>query len=231
MKSLVSDTGVIISLVTNNLLWILPHLKKQLRGKLLLSEGVKEEIINRPLRSKKFKLEALIVQDYYREGIFTLVKNKFSQKKTEELLNLANSCFQTNGHNVKVVDKAEIETLMVVIQNKADAMVMDERTLRLLIEGPEKLEHVLSSRLHKKVHINKANARKFQELTKGINIIRSTELAYIAYKMKLLDKYITAKKVIDNSLRKELLEGTLWALKLNGCSISEQEINQILRMN
>jgi hypothetical protein len=231
MKSIVFDTGVIISLVTNNLLWILPPLKKQLRGKLLMSEGVKGEIIDRPLKSKKFKLEALIVQDYLREGVFTLVKNKFSQKKTDELLNLANSCFHARNHNVKVVDRAEIETLMVVIQNKADAMVMDERTLRLLIEDPAKLEHVLTSRLHTKVHMNKESIKKFHELTKNVKVIRSTELAYVAYKMKLLDKYITAKKVIYNTLRKELLEGTLWALKLNGCSISEQEINQVLKMD
>ncbi len=229
MKSIVFDTGTIISLVTNNILWILPHLKKQMRGKFLLSESVKKEIIDNPLKSKKFKLEALIVQDYLREGVFTLTKNKFSKEKTDEMLNLANSCFNARGHNVKVVDRAEIETLMVVLQNKADAMVMDERTLRLLVENPEKLEHVLSSRLRTKVEMNKNNAKRFQELTKDIKIIRSTELAYIAYKMKLLDRYITAKKVLDTTLRKELLEGTLWALKLNGCSISHEEINEMLR--
>jgi hypothetical protein len=229
MKSIVFDTGTIISLVTNNILWILPHLKKQMRGKFLLSESVKQEIIDNPLKSKKFKLEALIVQDYLREGTFTLAKNKFSKEKTDEMLNLANSCFSARGHNVKVVDRAEIETLIVVLQNKADAMVMDERTLRLLVENPGKLEHVLSSRLRTKVEMNKNNAKRFQELTKDIKIIRSAELAYIAYKMKLLDKYITAKKVLDTTLRKELLEGTLWALKLNGCSISQEEINEMIR--
>jgi len=229
MRSIVFDTGTIISLVTNNLLWILPNLKKQMRGKFLLSEAVKCEIIDRPLKSKKFKLEALIVQDYLREGIFTLAKNKNSKKETEELLNLANSCFIARGHKVKIVDQAEIETLMVVIENKAEAMVMDERTLRLLVENPEKLKQVLSSRMHTKVELNKENIKRFKNLVKDINIIRSTELAYIAYKLKLLDKYITAKKVLDKTLRKELLEGTLWALKLKGCSISENEINEILR--
>ena len=149
----------------------------------------------------------------------------------DELLSLANSCFKTKGHDVKIVDRAEVETLMVVLANKALAMVIDERTLRLLIEDPEKLKKVLESRLHTNVEMNKQNISKFKEITKDIKIIRSTELAYAAYKLDLLNKYITAKKVLDKTLKKELLEGALWALKLKGCSISGEEINKILEIN
>ncbi|MBT3691343.1 hypothetical protein HOG16_03835 [Candidatus Woesearchaeota archaeon] len=230
MRALVFDTGSIISLVTNNLLWILPPLKKQFRGDFLISEAVKGEIIDHPLKTKKFKLEGLIIQDYLREGVFSMAKNIYSSKKTDELLNLANSCFNTRNHPVKIVDRAEIETLMIVLENKAAAMVIDERTLRLLIENPEKLQKVLESRLHTKMEINKQNVAKFKEMTKYIKIIRSTELAYAAYKLDLLNKYITANKVLDKTLKKELLEGTLWALKLKGCSISSEEINEVLKM-
>jgi hypothetical protein len=229
MRALVFDTGSIISLVTNNLLWTLVPLKKQFRGSFLISEAVKEEIINHPLKTKKFKLEGLMIQDYLREGIFSLATNKYSSTGAEELLHLANSCFSTKGHPVKIVDKAEIETLMIVLENRALAMVIDERTLRLLVENPKKLEKVLESRLRTNIKMNKKNVDKFKELTKDIKILRSTEIAYIAYKLKLLNKYITAKKVLDPSLKKELLEGTLWALKLKGCSISTEEINEILR--
>ena len=230
MRALVFDTGSIISLVTNNLLWILPPLKKQFRGDFLISEAVKGEIIDHPLKTKKFKLEGLIIQDYLREGVFSMAKNIYSSKKTDELLNLANSCFNTRNHPVKIVDRAEIETLMIVLENKAAAMVIDERTLRLLIENPEKVQKVLEYRLHTKMEINKQNVAKFKEMTKYIKIIRSTELAYAAYKLDLLNKYITANKVLDKTLKKELLEGTLWALKLKGCSISSEEINEVLKM-
>lgn len=230
MRALVFDTGSIISLVTNNLLWILPPLKKQFRGNFLISEAVKGEIIDHPLKTKKFKLEGLIIQDYLREGIFTLAKNKYSKKETDDLLDLANSCFNTGNHPVKIVDKAEVETLKIVLENKALAMVIDERTLRLLIENPEKLQKVLESRLHKSIQMNQENVSKFKEITKDIKIIRSTELAYAAYKLDLLNKYITAKKVIDKTLKRDLLDGTLWALKLKGCSISSEEINEILKI-
>ncbi len=230
MRALVFDTGSIISLVTNNLLWILGPLKKQFRGSFLISEAVKEEIINHPLKTKKFKLEGLMVQDYLREGVFSLAKNKYSSVEAEELLDLANSCFSTRGHPVKIVDKAEIETLMIVLENRALAMVIDERTLRLLVENPKKLEKVLESRLRTNIKMNKKNVDKFKELTQDIKIMRSTELAYIAYKLNLLNRYITAKKVLDPTLKKELLEGALWALKLKGCSISGEEINEMLGM-
>lgn len=171
-----------------------------------------------------------MVQDYLREGVFSLAKNKYSSVEAEELLDLANSCFSTRGHPVKIVDKAEIETLMIVLENRALAMVIDERTLRLLVENPKKLEKVLESRLRTNIKMNKKNVDKFKELTQDIKIMRSTELAYIAYKLNLLNRYITAKKVLDPTLKKELLEGALWALKLKGCSISGEEINEMLGM-
>lgn len=230
MKALVFDTGSLISLVTNNLVWILRPLKKQFRGNFLISEAVKKEIIDHPLTTKKFKLEGLMIQDLFREGILKLARNKYSQEKTNEMLHTANSCFYARHNPVKVVDKAEIETLMIVLQNKAEAMVIDERTLRLLIEDPEKLRKVLESRTHTKVEINKENLSKFKELTKDVKILRSTELAYVAYKLNILDKYITAKEITDKHLKRELLEGALWALKLKGCSISGEEINKILDM-
>ncbi len=230
MKSIVFDTGSIISLVTNNILWILDPLKKHLRGNFLISEDVKREIIDHPLQTKKFKLEGLIIQDYLREGIFTLSKNKYTKKQTLELLDLANKCYSAKGHNVKVVDLAEIETLQIVLENKANAMVMDERTLRLLIEDPQKLKKVLKYRLHTSVEINKENIKKFKEITKNVKIIRSAEIAYAAYKLGILDRYITAKKVVDKTLKRELIHGTLWALKLKGCSISQQEIDFITNL-
>jgi|TARA_Y100000034_G_C6759565_1_gene338198 hypothetical protein len=229
MKSIVFDTGSIISLVTNNLLWILEPLKKHLRGNFLISEDVKREIIDHPLQTKKFKLEGLIIQDYLREDIFHLSKD-IQKNKTKELLDLANNCYITNGHPTKVVDLAEIQTLQIVLENKANAIVMDERTLRLLVEDPQKLKKVLKYRLHTKVEINKENIKKFKEITKDVKIIRSTEIAYAAFKLGILDKYITAKKITDKTLKRELIYGTLWALKLKGCSISEQEIEKITNL-
>ena len=57
-------------------------------------------------------------------------------------------------------------------------------------------------------------------------MIRSVELVTISYELGLLDKYIVNIK----NPRKALLEGVLWGVKLNGASVSEREIKEIVKM-
>ena len=59
MKALVFDSGPIINLALNNMLWILKPLKEKFKGDFYITESVKRECIDRPLTSKKFKYEAL----------------------------------------------------------------------------------------------------------------------------------------------------------------------------
>ena len=67
---------------------------------------------------------------------------------------------------------------------------------------------------------------EFRTLTRHVELIRSAELVTIAYEKGLLDKFL----VKVPQARKELLESVLWGVKLNGCAISEQEINEIVQM-
>ena len=48
----------------------------------------------------------------------------------------------------------------------------------------------------------------------------------IGYERGLLDSFIT--KISD--ARKNLLESVLWGLKLNGCAVSKDEIEQIMKI-
>ena len=105
-------------------------------------------------------------------------------------------------------------------------MVVDEKTTRLLIENPKKLHIIIDHNLHSKVEINRDNLREFSKITKNVKIIRSVELAAVAYEKSLLDKYIPN---LDNS-RRILLESVLWGVKLNGCAVSRDEIDQIVRI-
>ena len=43
MRSIIFDTGPIISLVTNNMLWLLEPLKKQFKGEFYITKSVKKE--------------------------------------------------------------------------------------------------------------------------------------------------------------------------------------------
>jgi hypothetical protein len=230
MKSIVFDTSTVISLVTNNLLWVTAKLKEQFNGHFVIPKSVEHELIGHPLKTRRFKLEAIVINDYVEEGIFKLHSSAAIKETTHKLLSLANNIFIAKNNPIRILQQGEVEAIALALHLKSDALAVDERTLRLLIENPEKNHKILERKMHTKIIVNKENLNEFQRLTKGIKILRSTELVTVAYDMGLLNKYITAKKQLHRELRKPLLEGALWGLKLHGCSISESEINDILKL-
>ena len=60
----------------------------------------------------------------------------------------------------------------------------------------------------------------------GIRVIRSLELVTIAYELGFFKDYYL--ELPDP--KKTLLEGLLWAIKLNGCSVSEHEIGEVMQI-
>jgi predicted nucleic acid-binding protein len=225
-KIIVFDTGPIISLATNNLLWILEPLKKEFDGEFLIPECVKKELIDRPLKGKRFKFEAMQVLSLMNRGILKLVEDPEVKAESKRLLDLANRIFKAKGNWMQLVHEAEIQAVALDKITDAAAFVVDERTMRMLIEYPEKLRKIMEHKLHLNIEIDKKNLAEFKKSTRDIDMIRSTELVTIAFEKGLLDKYLPN---LPNP-RKELLESVLWGVKLNGCSISEMEINKILKI-
>ncbi|MEM2121849.1 MAG: hypothetical protein QXU20_04300 [Candidatus Woesearchaeota archaeon] len=230
-KAIIFDSGPIISLTLNNLLWILEELKKEYGGIFLISETVKTELIDRPFLTKKYKFEALQVMREIYNGTINVVKSEIIKKRTEEILRIANTTFKAHNSFVQIVQQGEIESIAAYKHLNAEALVIDERTTRMLIEQPNELKKLMESRLHTKVEIDKENFLKLKEILSDINVIRSAEIATIAYEKKILNSLIVPEEEKSyKNLKIELLESILWGLKLSGCSISEQEINKILRI-
>ena len=227
MKTIIFDTGPVITLTMNNLLWLLEPLKKISKANFCITDLVKKELVDNPLtRTRRFKFEALQVLSYIENGILEVIGNDEIKNQTEKLLSMANSCFSAFGHTMNLVHDAEMSAIALYLQKNADAFAVDEKTTRLLIENPRKLHHILRHNLHTKVEINKNSLKNFQKLTKNVRMIRSVELVTVAYEKGLLDKYLP--HMADS--RKELLESVLWGVKLNGSAVTRKEIEQILRM-
>lgn len=227
MKTIVFDTGPIITLTMNNLLWLLEPLKKMSKANFYITDLVKKELVDNPLtKTKRFKFEALQVLHYIEKGILEVISADETKAQTDKLLSMANSCFRAFGHNMNLVHGAEMSAIALYLQKNADAFVVDEKTTRLLIENPRKLHHILRHNLHAKVEINSSSMGDFQKLAKSVRMIRSVELVTIAYEKGLLDKYLP--HMADS--RKELLESVLWGVKLNGSAVTKKEIEQIIRM-
>ncbi len=226
MSSLIFDTGPIISLTTNNLLWILDELKKKYKGDFIITSSVHHELIDRPLESKKFKFEALQVMKSVDDGILTVLDDAELRNTTIELLDLANRSFMTNNNYLRIVQFAEMSSIAAALHVNADAFVVDERTSRLLIENPKVLEKIFAQHLHTDVQVEMKNLMAFKNKIKSIKVIRSVELVTVAFEKGLLDRYLPP---IPNKKR-VLLESVLWGVKLNGCAVSEKEIDGILSM-
>ncbi len=225
MKSLVFDSGPVISLAMNNLLWLLESLKKLFRGEFYIPESVKAELVDDPLQSKKFKFEALQVQGLLNNGTFKVLEDGLTKQKTLELLRLANSCFKAKGRNLTLVHYGEVASVVAASHLNASALVMDERITRELIEHPSHLAAMMGKKLRTSVEADRANIEAVRQATQGIQIIRSTELAAIAFENGLLDRYLTEKSA---DARKTLIESVLWGLKLKGCAINERGIKAII---
>lgn len=226
MKTIIFDTGPIISLAMNNLLDILKKLKEPFNGEFYITPAIKKEVIDRPLDSRKFKFEAIQVYKQLQDGVFKIYPNNMDQL-AEELLTLANNTFKAQGNYIQIVHYAEMEVVAAALTLGATAIVIDERTTRVLIENPILIKERLEKKLHVNVEINKENLSELKKRLQGITVLRSFELVTIAYEKGYLNNYVL--KEIKQP-KKELLTAILWGVKLSGCAVSEDEIDTLLRI-
>ena len=231
MKSLVFDTSTIISIATNNLLYILKELKRRFNGQFLISNAVKEEVILTPLKSKRFKLEAMQILSLVAEKIIIIHDSLEIRNQANHISNLANSIFSTNGKSIKIIQKGEAEAIALSIKFNS-TLAVDERTTRILLENPKLLQNLLSSKTHANISLNQKVLDKLNFIINKIPIIRSTELMVAAYDLNLLNSYLNPKEreIVPINLKKSLLDGLLWGLRLRGCAISTYEINEIIKI-
>ncbi len=226
MKSVVFDSGPIISFDLNNLLWVLEPLKRKFNGKFYITDPVKKELVDRPLEIKKYKFEAIQVEKMIEDNVIEIVNEDFISQDAQKLLSLANQIFMAHGNCIRIVHYAEMSAVAAGISLSSEAVVIDEKTARMIVENPLLLADMLKNTLHTPIRINEKNLKEFRGITKGVKIIRSVELSAVAYELGLLDKYVTRIP----QARKNLLESILWGLKLSGCAVSRGEIEDLLRI-
>ena len=229
-RSIIFDTGPIISLITNNLIWILEPLKKRFKGEFYITPAVKKELIDKALRTKRFEFEALQISQLLKKKILKIADNKEVAKLSKKLLYLANHSFKARGNWINIVSQAEIEALATDAVLNSEAAVIDERTIRLLLENSPNLTNLMERRTHSKVIPNKQSIKEFKKLLENVHIIRSTELVVVAYKLGLLNDYLVERSELVRNPKKRLLDAALWAVKVRGCSISGKEIKQIIQL-
>lgn len=224
-KAIIFDAGALISLSMNGLSEELVDLKKIFNGNFLITKQIKSEVIDKPLTIKNFELEALRTKKLFDEGVIELADsfgfdNLVIEKKANEIMNFANSFFRSSNGQVNIMHLGEASCLALssMLNDKKikNVIVIDERTTRMLIEKPDNLRELLNRKLHTNIRLVQENFRYFKEF----QVIRSAELMYVAWKRGLID----LKDGIS------ILDALLYALKSKGCSISQEEIEEIKKI-
>jgi hypothetical protein len=222
-KAIIIDSGSLINFSMNGILYIFEKLKKEFEGKFLITKDIEYETIKRPLKIKKYELGGLKIQALIDKGIIELpeslgINSSEIKTKTKKILNKANHLFFSK-RPIHLIDRGEASCLVLseILQEKniENLIVIDERTTRMLCENPSNLHKLMEQKLNTKIKTRKEQYSYF----KKFKIIRSSELAYIAYEKNLIS--------LGNG---SLLDALLYAIKYKGCSISKQEIEEIKKL-
>ena len=224
MKALIFDSGALITLSMNGLLYVLEELKRNFPGKFLITHSVKREVIDRPINVPRFELGALRVQNLIDLGVLELpeslgVSQEEIQKETQKLMTAANDLIRIDGKPIDIVSEGEMSCLAlsaIISKKNIDSIIaIDERTTRILAEKPESLEQLISKKMHKRAELKSQNISLFSKF----RFIRSSELVYVAFKKGVLN--ISGPKT---------LEAVLYATKFTGSSISFDEIKALKKL-
>src|SRR3989338_4661541 len=156
-KAIIFDSSSLISLAMNGLLEELKKLKEIFKGDFIITKEVKNEIIDAPLKTKKYELEAMKLQSLVDGGFLTMSKilgvdEKQITKMSMKFMVLANEMFLGNGQKINLIQIGEASCLALskLFDEKKinHVLCIDERTTRLLVEKPENLKEFLDALLY-----------------------------------------------------------------------------------
>lgn len=223
MKYLIFDSGPIISLTMNGLLGVIENLRKNFNGEFIITSPVKREVIDRPLKIKKYSLEAIQVQTLLDKKIFRMAEEIIDrqnlERETKKILKTSSGILRVaqTGEKINLIHEGEASCIAFSLLCKQENLiVIDERTTRLLTEAPQNLENMMEKKLHIPLVAELSLVKKF----KNLKFIRSSELLFIAYKKNLLP----FKK------DKQTLDALLYGVKTKGTAISSLEIEEMKKM-
>lgn len=214
----ICDSGPLISLSNNCLFSILPFLSQRSKVDFIIPSGVENEIVNTPIRISKYAFAAMRFKKAITAQEITVIKPK--NLLAQKIKNTANNIFSIKGKPLQIVHEGEAECLALYQDYKCQALVIDEKTTKLLIEAPEKLRDIMQHEYGEKIDFNAKAMREFAKLTQGVKILRSTELTAIAAQKGYFDMFPKPR---------EALAAALTSLKNAGCSITEGEIDELAK--
>ena len=218
-KYVLCDASSLISFTSSCLDEMLKFFHTSFDVKFFIPQSVEYETVTHPLslKTKIHCFSALRIQRMINDGILEVVSENL-EKETERLMTLGNNVFYARGRPLVLFHKGETEMLALAHQLQIDSLLMDERTTRILVEDPESLRGHLQTEFKTNILINRKHLSQFISRLGHLDVIRSTELIYLAYKNGFFSKY--------GKIEREAAEAALYKLKYSGCAISFKELEK-----
>ncbi|MFA5106063.1 MAG: hypothetical protein WC506_03825 [Candidatus Micrarchaeia archaeon] len=216
---IICDSSSLIALTDTCFLPALSVLSNHLNGNFIIPQSVEDECVNTPVNNKNYALNALRIKHAIDRGVIRVCAIDASQG-AREIMGVANGIFYLSGKPLALIQLGESEILALCGSFGIKNVLIDERTTRLLIESPLSLKDHFEEEFGRSIGVNEENLRKFESMTKGLSLFRSSEILITAYEkgyFSSLDK-----------LQVRTLEAALYSLKFSGCSISFEEISDFL---
>ncbi|MEM2908831.1 MAG: hypothetical protein QW590_00755 [Candidatus Bilamarchaeaceae archaeon] len=223
-KTIVCDSGALISLTTSCLTEILYIFKKKYNVSFIIPPAVEEETVLYPMRRriKEFLFSAVKIKDAINDGVITVMTTERLKQNTERLIKLANNMFYAQGKSINLLHTGETEVLALAGEIGTETILVDERTTRLLLETPFRLKEHMEEEFGVNIMINRNSFEEFSKYVAGLDAIRSSELAMLAYEIGYFNKY--------QGMEKEAAEAALYKIRFAGCSIRFDEIATYLKL-
>lgn len=222
MKTLVFDASSLISLSEKCFMSILGCLAEQKKVEFVMPMHVMRETVQVPLKIKRFELNALRIKNAIKKSwIKVMPLSEKDKRLSKKIMSMTKNLFFLENKPIQFIHKGEIEALALTKNINADALVMDERTTRMLLEEPQNLVNLFEYRHGKKISFD---TQKLLELKKTVGkpiIFRSSELLAMGYEKNCFGKELEETKAS--------LKACLFSVKYAGCAISEYEIEEYLR--
>ena len=217
---IVFDSGVLISFSETCTLSLFKDLKDAI-GEFVITENVKYECVLRVEHIMRFKLSAIRIDREIKDNIFSIASSSSQLKEnTTKIMDLTNNMFLVRKQPIKIIQSGEAECLALLGLTDADYLAVDERTTRMLVEQPHSLIDIFKRKYNTNdVHLDEDKYVKFRELIGPVSVLRSVDLFAYAHKHNLLASDFTSP---------ENIKAVMYALKIKGCSVSFQEIDEYI---
>ncbi|MFA6048726.1 MAG: hypothetical protein WC792_02145 [Candidatus Micrarchaeia archaeon] len=221
-NTIVCDSSPLISFSDTCNIDALRFLKSR-GARFVAPPGVRAEIVSNPMHIRKYQFSAVRLKKILDDKVLEIASVPGLAEKTSRVLETANAIFEAKGKPLKVVHLGEAECIALFEAVGAKALLIDEKTTRLLIENPYKLAELMQGEYGSKIGVNEGRLSEFRKMTRNLFVLRSAEALAVAAKRGFFRDY--------GDSQQEAFHSALYALREAGCSITTGELDEYEKMS